>query len=73
MEYRYPTWPRMEPSRSEELDRAFLDWTEGTALGGKTSGLVADSSDPAECSCLDKCLAELEDLLRSLDAYNVER
>jgi hypothetical protein len=34
---------------------------------------MPEVSEPAECSCLDRSQAELVELLKALDAYDIER
>ena len=73
MEFRYPSWPSMNLSRGEGPEQAFTDWAEGTALAEHVSNSwVTQNLDSAECSCVDRCLAEMECLLRSLDAYTMD-
>ena len=73
MEYRYPEWPRIVLPTGDEPNRALQDWAQGTALGGRASYQVPEGWESGECSCLERSLAELEDLLKSLDAYDIEQ
>ena len=68
MKHRNPAWPRIVLSSGEGPDRATLDWTQGTALGESTSYQLPEGWESAECSCLDRSLAELEELLNPVDA-----
>jgi hypothetical protein len=73
MEFRYPGWLSINLSRGEGPEQALTDWAEGTALAEQESNSwAAQNLDSAECSYVDRCLAEMEDLLRSLDAYTVD-
>ena len=72
MQYKYPIWPRVVLPSGAGQTRATLDWVKGTALGEMASYQLPEVWESGECSCLDRGLAELEELLRALDAYTVE-
>ena len=71
MDYRIPTWPGLGQPGRHAIDKALEDWTEATAFGDTVSNLSPAPFDPAECTCLDRALEELEELLAALDAYRV--
>ena len=70
MQYRHLAWPSLAPAVRKSPERAFLEWAEGTALAENALDWTNPSQEPAECTCVDRCLAEIEQLLRSLDAYS---
>ena len=72
MIYRYPAWPRIYLAGGPEPDKAQSDWPQSTTLCETSPTLLPYVSDGAECSCLDRSLADFLDLLKALDAYDVE-
>lgn len=70
MEFRYPTWPIVDLNTDQGPEQAFKDWAEGTALAEQEPhSWVIQIPDSTECRYVDRCLAEIEHLLRSLDDY----
>lgn len=72
MVHQYPAWPKVVLPSGKGAERATRDWDQGTALGPMTSYQLPEIWDPGECSCLDQARAELEQLLKALDAYIVD-
>ena len=72
MQYRHLAWPSLAPAVRKSPERAFLEWAEGTALAEDSVDGLNQNQEPAECTCVDRCLAEIEQLLTSLDAYSPE-
>lgn len=72
MKYRNPDWTGRNLVGSTDPKRALPDWTQATTLGEEFLAPMPEISEAAECSCLDRSLADLLELIKALDAYHVD-
>lgn len=73
MKYHHLVWPQGAWFGEALSDQPATNyWTQATALGDPTFRVIPEFSDLADHSCLDRSLSELEDLLKALDAYDIE-
>ena len=72
MKYYHPVWPKRAWFGGTQPDQPTTNWAQTAALGDQTFRVIPEFSDLAEHSCLDRSLAELEDLLKALDTYDIE-